>query len=94
MWPHSGGAVHALRCPLTVFATQPYHATLQEGGKVIYSRSDLKTEDDEKVGRVAVIEVPAHLLRPRRYKITLSGITADSQARRDINSYTFQVLRP
>jgi hypothetical protein len=69
-----------------------YRATLHDGPRVIYTRADLKPEVDAKLGKVVAFEVPAKLLRTRRYEIQLGGATAEAQIR-DFTLYTFPVER-
>jgi hypothetical protein len=83
-----------LRLPLITKDDYRYYtATLQEGGKVIYSRAELKPEDDAEIGQVVALKVPANLLRQRSYRIRLGGVTADGQSQ-NLITYTLQVERP
>lgn len=85
--------VVVLRLPVIVEGNyERFRATLQDGGRVIYTRANLKPEVDAKLDKVVAFEVPARLLRERRYEIKLGGVTADGQTR-DITSYTFTVER-
>lgn len=79
-----------LKLPLTAADDyNSYQATLQSDGRRIYSWLDLKSEVDEKFGRVVKVKVPARLLRQQSYKIRLSGRSAGRQAPEVI--YSFQV---
>lgn len=83
-----------LRLPVVVAGDyERFRATLQDNRRVIYTRANLKPEVDAKLGRVVAVEVPAGLLRERRYEIKLGGVTADGQTR-DLTSYTVRVERP
>lgn len=85
--------VVVLRVPLVAKVAYPrYRATLGEGDRVVYSRDDLKPEDDAEAGQVVALKVPAELLRPRRYLIKIVGVAASGQTR-ELNSYAFEVER-
>lgn len=82
-----------LRLPVVVNGDyQSFRATLRDGGRVIHTQAGLKQEVDAKLGKLAVFEVPAKLLRGRRYEIKLGGVTADGQTR-DLTTYTVPVER-
>jgi anti-sigma factor RsiW len=68
---------------------QNYRATLQKVGTASrFSITNLRAADTPG-GRAVPVKIPAHLLTPGVYRLTLSGLTADGRPE-EAGEYTFQ----